>query len=990
MSFMKSIFLLLITLSFSIFLTAQTPCDEGFAGVYPCEKVDLLSVVTLQEMGCNASNDIWGWTDSTTNREYAIFGCTDRTTFVDITDPTNPVFIGFLMGHNNTFSTWRDMKVYQDHAYIVSEANNHGVQVFDLTQLRDPSNAPIEFEETAHVGALGGGRTITSSHNIVLNEESGFAYTVGNRGLCGSGLTALDLSNPADPVFAGCFSADGYTHDAQCVNYIGPDPDYQGAEICFNANEDAVTIVDVSDKEFMIEISSNSYPGVAYTHQGWLTDDHQYFLMNDEVDELNRNHNTRTYIWDVRNLDFPIFMGYYEADVASIDHNLYIKGDYAYMSNYSSGLRILDISDIANGELVEVGSFDVFPQNNGTSFNGTWSNYPFFESGSIIVSSRDRGLFVLKFLQEEDTCNNGVLDTGEEDVDCGGTCTPCPTCDDGILNGDEAGIDCGGMNCPDCPEETCAVYDFTNQVVRYDESFNDQGSFEVQDNGASILITGNGWKAIPIDYNFTTSTVIEFDFKSETEGEIHEVSLDNNLSFAPERRFVIYGTQAVSSNLSAQRYTGSGDWEHFTISTGDLVTGNYAYLVMAADDDRNAAGDSYFRNIKIYEDYDGSLSCENEGSDLNCEVRLSASERDALLNDMDLTYGAVLIEHFGLGSGYFYEVKNLCPRPALGTGSVPFAGTFYTCAGEEICSYGGLTGSCGGNAFGIDLTLASSSTVVNVVDCTTDGAQSTICQGDAINVIKTQGPIGPDAVACCIPTSYDCMESEITIIPDAGVELIDGEYIATPDMSTTYVINFFNGENCAPVQYVHHVEVEDCTEEEPQIFIDNPWLNDLVDPSDCGDASITSYTVGVHTYYHIVTPDGSFLYTSNGVYLCMDLPNYDCVMLYGFTNGVSEWTCGNNKPAPSITDLDLNESKLIATQIYPNPTSHILHIVTDVNEEDQYFIYDIEGKLVQTIYPYDMDNGVIKVDISGHTNGLYFLKMVKNGQVEVQRFVIEK
>ena len=209
------------------------------------------------------------------------------------------------------------------------------------------------------------------------------------------------MNNPTSPSFAGCFSSDGYTHDAQCVQYTGPDSQYAGREICFNSNENTLTIVDVTDKSDMSQISRKGYAGQRYTHQGWLTEDQHYFLMNDELDESQNGHNTRTHMWDVSNLDNPVYMGYYQAAVGSIDHNLYIKGDKAYMANYRSGLRILDISNVANANLQEVAYFDTYPQNDNAQFNSAWSNYPYFASGNIIVSDIEKGLFVLRETQPE-------------------------------------------------------------------------------------------------------------------------------------------------------------------------------------------------------------------------------------------------------------------------------------------------------------------------------------------------------------------------------------------------------------------------------------------------------------------------------------------------------------------------------------------------------------------------------------------------------------
>ncbi len=430
---------------------AQNPCSGGTAAGYPCDGIDLLSFTPLSTMNSSASNDIWGWTSPNTGSEYVLLGLRDGTAFFNIDNPVNPLYLGKLPTHTVS-SNWRDVKVYNNHAFIVSEAGGHGMQVFNLLQL-DGQTTPQTRTETAFYNSAGNGATFGSAHNIVINEASGYAYVVG-AGACSGGLLAVNINNPTNPVFAGCFSGDGYTHDAQCVDYIGPDPQYQGAEICFNSNTNTLTIVDVSDKTDMTQISRTGYPGVGYTHQGWTTDDQKYFLMNDEFDESNFGFNTRTHIWNIQDLDNPVYIDYFESSAAAIDHNLYIKGNTAYMSNYQAGLRVIDISNIASGNLTETAYFDTYPSSNGAAFNGTWSNYPYFASGVIAVSGIDEGLFLLKLSNTTATCSDGIQNGNETGIDCGGNCPPCPaTCDDGIQNGNETGIDCGG-NCPPCPA-TC-------------------------------------------------------------------------------------------------------------------------------------------------------------------------------------------------------------------------------------------------------------------------------------------------------------------------------------------------------------------------------------------------------------------------------------------------------------------------------------------------------------------------------------------------------
>lgn len=378
---MKKSILFLFALA-SLQVLAQIPCENGMAGVFPCENIDLMSHFVLGEMGSAGNyNDIWGWTDPVSGREFALLGRSNGTSFIDITNPLEPILIGDLPGHIGGENLWRDIKVYSDHAFIVSEQGGHGMQVFDLSQLTSVEVPPIEFGESAWYAGFG------HAHNIAINEESGYAYGIGSDTFSGS-LHIVDISNPLEPVLAGGYGESGPTHDAQIVNYKGPDENYTDREVAFLCNGGSgVFIIDVDDKSDCQLISELPYPNVIYTHQGWLTEDHKYFVVNDEIDELTYEFNTRTHIFNVEDLDAPVYVGYHEHETYAIDHNLYTHNGLAYMSNYLAGLRIMDMNNLAAAEMTELAYFDVDPGLESLDFSGTWSNYPYYESGNVVIST---------------------------------------------------------------------------------------------------------------------------------------------------------------------------------------------------------------------------------------------------------------------------------------------------------------------------------------------------------------------------------------------------------------------------------------------------------------------------------------------------------------------------------------------------------------------------------------------------------------------------
>ena len=299
--------------------------------------------------------------------------------------------------------------------------------------------------------------TESSNHNVVIDTDNDVLYLVGGNsalvigGVCGGGFYAMDISaetgDQFNPPFLGCVEAEGsetrtnssdeqteddtvYVHDAQCAAYVGPDPDHQGKDICIGSNEEIVVFLDVTDirNGNVTEISRVAYPDASYSHQGWMDEQQRYYFNGDELDELYDSDvpNTRTIVIDMIDLDNPFVEALYDHDTVAIDHNMYTHDGLLYQSNYTAGLRVFDIEqsvltfdgvsvgpktegvEAASFEaaavnpderLVESMFFDTFPDDDEapvTEFSGTWSNYPYFESGVIPVTGIGDGFFLLR------------------------------------------------------------------------------------------------------------------------------------------------------------------------------------------------------------------------------------------------------------------------------------------------------------------------------------------------------------------------------------------------------------------------------------------------------------------------------------------------------------------------------------------------------------------------------------------------------------------
>jgi choice-of-anchor B domain-containing protein len=375
-----------------------------------------LGATRLAGTGASFMSDIWGWTSPDTGDEYAIIGTTSGVAFVRIADPTAPEYLGIIKTpqtetHRNF---WWDIKTYNNHAYITTEVNNAGVIIYELTQL-DGMTAVDPGSELSPSSIYQGGDYVRA-HNIAINEDTGYAYLIGasksDPNFTDDGVIILNLTDPLAPQEVGqILNVD--SHDAQIVSYTGPDSDYQGQEIAilFNGSDREIGIYDVTNKANIMEISSTTYPGADFTHQGWLTEDQGYLLVGDEGDELSglsdpRNPDlpdtARTYILDVGDLDDPVFTGFFDSEAASIDHNLFVKGNYVYQAHYTAGVRVLDASDVANGNLSEIAHMDTEPRlpNNHLNWNyniwvGPWGVFPYFDSGTIIASDGLNGLIIM-------------------------------------------------------------------------------------------------------------------------------------------------------------------------------------------------------------------------------------------------------------------------------------------------------------------------------------------------------------------------------------------------------------------------------------------------------------------------------------------------------------------------------------------------------------------------------------------------------------------
>lgn len=403
-------------------LPAPVKCVNGSAVVVPgdrqqtfrCSNLDLQDFKTHAWLGGSEGfgSGSWGWTSSD-GREFGAIGQQDGTAFIEISKDGRITYRGRLPTQTDS-SYWREIRGVNHYFIIGSEANNHGVQIFDARKLLSVTSPKI-FSTTTDISLFKGlpeGRC----HNVVSFEEKNLAAAVGSvprLGSCYSGLIWIDLSDPANPTSPGCAAEDYFVQDAQCLVYRGPDERYTGHDICYGFNEDTLTIYDVTNITAATIVSRNTYVGSQYTHQGVVLDpnDQSYLVLGDERDETDgiepaADGFTVTYIWDIRDLQVPIQTGIFKSSVRAIDHNQYVHNGLSFQSNFGAGLRVIDVSSVPKdptGKLVkEVAFFDIFPEDDdlpgggALEYQGTWSHYAGFPSGNILINTIERGAYIVK------------------------------------------------------------------------------------------------------------------------------------------------------------------------------------------------------------------------------------------------------------------------------------------------------------------------------------------------------------------------------------------------------------------------------------------------------------------------------------------------------------------------------------------------------------------------------------------------------------------
>jgi len=312
------------------------------------------------------ASDITGFYQD--EREFAVVGLQNATSFVDVTDPSNPFETGRISGSN---SIWRDLKYWDRHVYIGTEAND-GINIVSVDDLNNP----------VLVNTI---NDVDNSHNIHIDDE-GYLYIIGADV---NDIWIYSLNDPLNPVLVGTWnleggesSQSGYCHDIEV---------YNNKLYCAAIYVGYFYIIDVSDKSNPVTLASHftGSDGIS-THDVAVTEDENYLFTGDE------NLGGHIKSWDISNYDNINLVDEYQTvnGVEHTAHNLYVKpgANQLIVSYYADGTRVLDITDPEN--LQEIAYYDMSDVEG--LYVSNWGTYIDLPSGNIISSDIEQGLFVLE------------------------------------------------------------------------------------------------------------------------------------------------------------------------------------------------------------------------------------------------------------------------------------------------------------------------------------------------------------------------------------------------------------------------------------------------------------------------------------------------------------------------------------------------------------------------------------------------------------------
>ncbi|MBI4428510.1 MAG: choice-of-anchor B family protein [Ignavibacteriales bacterium] len=349
-SLLREIFLIVVLIGWPIFnVHSQGSSNVQFLG-------------NFNNYSATRYNDCWGYT-APDGREYALLGVRSGTSIIDITNAPTLTEVGFIP---SALAVWKDIKTYRQYAYVVTDGSGLGLQIIDLSMLPDTA---FQVKVDSSI--------FKTSHNIYIDTSRALLYIEGN---ASAPVRLWSLSDPANPVQVSTFGPSNQSiHDI----YARGNRAYVS-----EGGSGSYSIWDVSYPNVPVHLKTFYTPFRGYAHNSWLSDDENFLMTTEET------VGQTVKIFDISNLDSVRLRGEYLAPMG-LAHNTHIKGRYAYISHYKDGLRIVDIFN--PDAPVEAAHYDTYVGGLSGDYHGDWGAFPFFNSGKVLASDMEAGLFVVHF-----------------------------------------------------------------------------------------------------------------------------------------------------------------------------------------------------------------------------------------------------------------------------------------------------------------------------------------------------------------------------------------------------------------------------------------------------------------------------------------------------------------------------------------------------------------------------------------------------------------
>ena len=317
--------------------------------------------------------NVWGYT-APDGAEYALVGQSYGLSIIGLTGQNFMRELAHIQGFP---SIWREVRTYQNLAYVVCEQGNDGLIIIDLQHL--PDSAP--YRHVYPPIPLRTNDSLRRVHTIHIDTTTGRLFALGSNA---GGACWYDLNqNPWQPQLLGHTDLNIYVHDAHAQG-----PQLYTADMI----EGTVSVHDLSNPQQAQTLARFETPK-RLSHNIWPTDSAGIILVTDERPGSWLTAYNVANLNDVREI-CRWREGEQGGDTASISHNVHTLNDFAFVAHYTSGLVVLDAKRPHN--LAEVARYDSYRGPQRTGFFGAWGVYPYLASGRILVSDINTGLHVLQ------------------------------------------------------------------------------------------------------------------------------------------------------------------------------------------------------------------------------------------------------------------------------------------------------------------------------------------------------------------------------------------------------------------------------------------------------------------------------------------------------------------------------------------------------------------------------------------------------------------